>query len=254
MVDGGFNEVVKAKKTEALIKVMSAFFQRNVQDILVVGCGSGREAGMLARALNANVIGIDVGNDFTFDHQGSAPARLFLMDARDLRFPDDSFDMVFSFHALEHISEPQRALSEMARVLRHGGDYLIGTPNKSRVLGGFSSPLPFHQKIVGNFEDLFMRLTGRWSNEAGAHAGFTAAELQDYCSTTFGNATNISELYYRNLYRRYCAAISAITKTGLDNFVFPCVYFAGTKSALGRLTKATRDVPDDTRWQMNIRL
>ena len=29
-----------------------------------------------------------------------------------------------------------------------------------------------------------MRMTGRWSNEAGAHAGFTSRELNDYCSVS----------------------------------------------------------------------
>jgi SAM-dependent methyltransferase len=227
-----FNEQVKGKKTDALIDVISAFFKRSLTDILVVGCGSGREAGMLAHAFNANVIGIDVGNDFAFDHSGSAPAKLLLMDARDLEFPNNSFDMVFSFHALEHIPEPQRALSEMARVLRPEGVYLVGTPNKSRLIGGFSSPLPLRLKVMGNFQDLFMRLTGRWSNEAGAHAGFTADELSRYCSTSFGNATDISELYYRSLYSQHEAAIDAIARSGLKKIVFPCVYLAGTKSSL----------------------
>ncbi len=225
-----FNEEVKGKKTEALIEVISAFFQHPIKDALVVGCGSGLEAGMLARAFSANVIGIDVGNDFIFDHKASAPAQLLMMDARELKFPDNSFDMVFSFHALEHIPEPKRALSEMARVLRPGGLYLIGTPNKSRLLGGFSSPLPFRLKITGNLQDLFMRMTGRWSNEAGAHAGFTSRELNDYCSSIFGSATDISDLYYRHLYRRREAVIDTLTKTGLKKVVFPCVYFAGTKS------------------------
>jgi hypothetical protein len=75
-----------------------------------------------------------------------------------------------------------------------------------------------------------MRLTGRWSNEAGAHAGFTGAELSNYCSTIFGNATDISDLYYRRMYSRHGTAINALTRTGLKKVVFPCVYFAGTKS------------------------
>lgn len=228
--DKAFNEEVKGKKTEALIEVMSAFSRRDIQDILVVGCGSGREAGMLARAFNANVVGIDLGDDYTFDHEGSAPAKLLKMDAKDLKFSSNSFDMVFSFHTLEHIPEPQRALKEMSRVLRPGGVYFVGTPNKSRIIGGYTSPYPFHVKVRWYFQELSKRLTGRWSNEAGAHAGFTIAELTDYCSMGFGNATDISELYYRSLYKRRGRAISAIIKSGLRRVIFPCVYVAGTKS------------------------
>jgi SAM-dependent methyltransferase len=225
-----FNEKVKGEKTEALIEVLSAFFERKLKNILVVGCGSGREAGMLARAFGADVVGIDLGDDYTFDHQGSAPAKLFFMDAREMTFPCNSFDMVFSFHTLEHIPEPQRALKEMSRVLRSGGIYMVGTPNKSRLIGGFTSPYPLRLKVLWGLQDLHKRLTGQWSNEAGAHAGFTRSELSTYCSTAFGDATDISDLYYRSLYKRRSTAIGAIIKSGLKNIIFPCVYVAGTKS------------------------
>jgi len=228
-VSHDFNEEVKAKKTEALIEVISEFFQQNIKNILVVGCGSGREAGMLARAFKADATGIDVGNDFSFDHQGSAPATLLSMDARELKFADNSFDMVFSFHALEHIPEPQRAINEMGRVLQPGGIYLIAAPNKSRLIGGFTSPHPLRFKLLWNAKDLWLRLTGRWSNEEGAHAGFTVAELTNYCSMAFGNATDISVRYYRSLHSRHRTAISAVTKSGLQNIVFPGVFIAGTK-------------------------
>lgn len=229
--DVAFNEEVKGEKTEALIEVLSEFANRKLNDILVVGCGSGREAGMLARAFGADVVGIDLGDDYAFDHQGSAPAKLFLMDARDMTFPCNSFDMVFSFHTLEHIPEPQRALKEMSRVLRPGGIYLVGTPNKSRLIGGFSSPYPLRLRIRWGLQDLLMRLRGRWSNEAGAHAGFTLSELRTYCSAAFGDATDISDVYYRTLYKRRGRAITALIKSGLKNIIFPCVYIAGMKSA-----------------------
>ena len=228
--DIAFNEEVKGKKTQALIEVMSTFFQRSIKRILVVGCGSGREAGMLSRAFGADVVGIDLGDDYTFDHEGAAPAKLVMMDAREMNFPDNSFDMVFSFHTLEHIPGPQIALAEMSRVLRPGGVYLIGTPNKSRLIGGYTSPYPFHIKVKWYFQELCKRLTGQWSNEAGAHAGFTLFELSAHCSSAFGAATDISELYYRSLYKRRTKAINSIIKSGLKNIIFPCVYVAGTKT------------------------
>lgn len=229
--DKAFNEEVKGKKTEALIEVLSTSFPRTIKSILVVGCGSGREAGMLARAFGADVVGIDLGDDYAFDHEGSAPAKLFTMDARDLKFPSSSFDMVFSFHTLEHVPEPQKALREMSRVLRPGGVYMVGTPNKSRLIGGYTSPYPLRLKVLWNIQDLLKRVTGQWSNEAGAHAGFTNAELGRYCATAFGTATDISDIYYRSLYKRRTGAIGALIKSGLKTVVFPCVYIAGTKAA-----------------------
>ncbi len=43
-------------------------------------------------------------------------------DARDLPFPDESLDVVFSSCAFEHIHDFPRAVAEMKRVLRPGGE------------------------------------------------------------------------------------------------------------------------------------
>ncbi|WP_423825117.1 class I SAM-dependent methyltransferase [Salinibacter ruber] len=42
-------------------------------------------------------------------------------DARDIPFPDDSFELIFSFNTIEHISSPDRVYSEIDRVLKSGG-------------------------------------------------------------------------------------------------------------------------------------
>src|SRR5437762_832295 len=112
------------KKTLALVEVLAPMLAPPLRRVLVVGCGSGIEAGILARSLKAETIGIDLGGEYEFDHDASRPAVLMQMDATHLGFPDESFDLVYCFHALEHISLPQSALAEMARVLRRGGTYL----------------------------------------------------------------------------------------------------------------------------------
>jgi len=45
-------------------------------------------------------------------------------DARDLPFPDDAFDVVYSSCAFEHINDFPRAVAEIKRVLRPGGELL----------------------------------------------------------------------------------------------------------------------------------
>jgi ubiquinone/menaquinone biosynthesis C-methylase UbiE len=42
-------------------------------------------------------------------------------DARNLPFPDSSFDYVYSHGVLHHCDEPQKVVHEMLRVLRPGG-------------------------------------------------------------------------------------------------------------------------------------
>lgn len=218
----------EAGKSLALVDVIKDNISMPIEDVLVVGCGSGREAGLLARGLQSKTVGIDIGGEFAFDHIGSAPAKLIKMDARELQFPDGTFDFVFSFHALEHIPHPEKALAEMARVLRSGGTYLIGTPNKHRLIGYLGSAASIKDKILWNFTDFKQRLKGEWSNEAGAHAGFTQQELIDLCSAAFGsNPISVSDQYYSKLYGRL---VTGLSLTRMDSILFPCVYVMGKKA------------------------
>ncbi|MEZ0168119.1 class I SAM-dependent methyltransferase [Microvirga sp. TS319] len=218
----------EADKSLALIDVIKACTNAPVTKALVVGCGSGREAGLIARGLEANTVGIDIGGDFDFDYAGSKPAELMIMDARELHFPARSFDFIFSFHALEHIPRPEQALAEMARVLKPGGSYLIGTPNKSRLVGYVGSAASFKEKFQWNLDDYKQRLKGKWSNEAGAHAGFTQQELFDMCSTAFGrNPIAVSSEYYSKLYGKFATWMKL---TQLDSVLYPCVYVFGKRA------------------------
>jgi len=195
--------------------------------VLVVGCGDGREAGQISRQLNLDVVGIDLGNDFQFAYQESAPATLLTMDGQALEFEDRSFDVIYSFHALEHMSDPHKALSEMRRVLRSGGTYLVGTPNKERALGYIGSASPVADRIRWNVADWRARLAGRWSNAKGAHAGFTSRELLSMCADAFGDATTVSDEYYMRLYASRARLIKALIRTGMSRWAFPAVYVAG---------------------------
>lgn len=214
-------------KTKVTQQIISNIVHHAPATILVVGCGSGQEAGVLARAFGADTIGIDLGDQF--DHAEATPAVLKTMDAQQLGFPDAMFDLVFSFHALEHILDPRRALSEMARVLRHGGTYFIGTPNKSRLLGYLGGATSLRNKIVWNLSDLAMRARGNWSNEAGAHAGFTRRDLLQLCGTAFGECNDVTDAYYRQLYPDKRVALDMLIGSGLHSVVYPCVYVAGHK-------------------------
>ena len=194
---------------------------------LVVGCGDGREAGQLARLLRVDVVGIDIGTAFEFAREEAAPATLLVMDGQALGFPDRSFDVIYSFHALEHIAEPQKALDEMRRVLRPGGIFLIGTPNSARLVGYIGSASPVRDRIRWNIADWRTRMAGRWSNAEGAHAGFTSEELLDMCAGTFGDATDVSDEYYVNLYRGKGRVIHLLIRTGLKRWAYPAVYVTG---------------------------
>jgi SAM-dependent methyltransferase len=63
-----------------------------------------------------------------------------LLSADELfAFPEAVFDIVVAKHVVEHLSQPERAVSEMSRVLKAGGLLILATPN-------LSSPMRKHKK------------------------------------------------------------------------------------------------------------
>ena len=51
-------------------------------------------------------------------------------DVRALPFGDDSFDAIYSMGTIEHFDETERAVEEIARVLKPGGRAIVGVPNR----------------------------------------------------------------------------------------------------------------------------
>ena len=199
------------------------------RDILVVGCGDGREAAILADHFGANVVGIDLADNF--DAAAREKVALRVMDATKMDFADASFDLVYSFHALEHIPDDAAALREMARVLRPAGIACIGTPNRARLLGYFGSDTTLLKKIRWNAADILMRLRGRFHNKYGAHAGYTSTELLDRLTkNSFCEPLDTTYMYYLSLYSGKKLLIKALLAAKLHKFLFPCVYFLVRKS------------------------
>jgi len=215
-------------KTPVLSQFISEKCGNTPRTILVVGCGGGIEAAVLGLLLKAQVTGIDVATNF--DERAARIANLQYGDATNMDFDDESFDFVFSFHALEHIPDYRKALSEMRRVLRPGGGWLIGTPNRDRLIGYLGSKdATLRQKFEWNLADWKAKFTGRFRNELGAHAGYTEQELRNELSSVFSVVEDITNNYYRVIYQRRRKVIEAILRSGMGRWLLPAVYFIGQK-------------------------
>ncbi len=215
-----------ARKVEALCRLLSdRIGGQSINDVLVVGCGDGREAAFLADWFDAWTYGIDLVDRFDETAAKHLQVSLNVMDATDLDLSDNTFDLVYSFHALEHIHHPDQALAEMARVLRPGGWYCIGTPNRNRLIGYIGSPTTLANKLRWNAQDYRMRAKGQFRNECGAHAGYTQRELTAKCVAAFGQTTEITDWYYTGLYPN--RAVTAVARAKAGRWVWPCVYNTG---------------------------
>jgi SAM-dependent methyltransferase len=218
------------KKTRVLAEALRNLVLKpddRVRHVLVIGCGDGAEAAELADFFGCDVDAIDIADRFVIHH---SKVHFAQMDGRELSFADGAFDLVYSFHALEHIPQPERVVAEIRRVLRSNGIFIIGVPNRLRLVGYMTGKgATLRDKIMWNLVDWRARLSGRFRNEYGAHAGFTLEEIGGLCSR-IGNAVPATREYYELLYPRHRRAIAWLMHLGLWRLAFPCHYFFGRRT------------------------
>jgi ubiquinone/menaquinone biosynthesis C-methylase UbiE len=95
--------------------------------VLDVGTGPGVLLVEIARRRpDLQLTGIDLSADMVAAANRNlsrfgARATACVGDVADLRFPDQSFDLIVSSFSLHHWDDPESAISELARVLRPGG-------------------------------------------------------------------------------------------------------------------------------------
>ena len=76
------------------------------------------------------MISLDLGERLVARAIARAGSRGLVADVRQLAVRDQSFDVVISSEMLEHTDAPDRALQELARVLRVDGLLVLTTPNR----------------------------------------------------------------------------------------------------------------------------
>ncbi len=100
------------RKRSSIAAVERIFGQQPPEALcLSIGGGPGRSHPML---VNLNV--------------GPFPNVEVVADAHQLPYADNSVDAIFCEAVLEHLSNPFKAVKEMARVLRPGGEAFVATP------------------------------------------------------------------------------------------------------------------------------
>ncbi|MFF8322496.1 methyltransferase domain-containing protein [Streptomyces bobili] len=101
--------------------------------VLEIGCGVGAQTVHLAQASpGARITAVDRSPDSLAQararvaaHVPGADVEWCRADLFDLPFPDAEFDHVFVCFVLEHLSDPQRALTALRRVLRPEGTITV---------------------------------------------------------------------------------------------------------------------------------
>ncbi len=100
--------------------------------LLDCGCGYGFTLRMLAELTEADLVGLDGDPDRVAQALGDLErfpkVSAVMGDAQNLPFDDATFDHVVCSEVLEHLPEDARAVEEMARVLKPGGNLIVTVP------------------------------------------------------------------------------------------------------------------------------
>jgi ubiquinone/menaquinone biosynthesis C-methylase UbiE len=125
-----FEDVEKTRReTQPFMTSIIRFDQYKGKKLLEIGCGLGTDLTDFAKA-GAEVTAIDLtrnGVELTKKHLAlhGLSGKVVQGDAENLVFPDNSFDVVYSFGVLHHTPDTQRALDEVLRILKPGGEAII---------------------------------------------------------------------------------------------------------------------------------
>ncbi len=99
-------------------------------EVLDLGCNNGYGTAVLADRAD-RITGVDVSRRAIEAalRRKRPNTELMTVDGDSLPFDADSFDLVTSFQVIEHVVNIDRYLSEIRRVLRPDGRFILSTPN-----------------------------------------------------------------------------------------------------------------------------
>jgi SAM-dependent methyltransferase len=172
---------------EAVAEVAPARF-------LEVGCGGGWFAARVQRELGAAVVAVDQ-SERMVDLAVAEGLDARVGDVQQLEFADGDFDCVAANWMLYHVSDLQRGLAEIARVLRPGGRLVAITNGKDHLLEMW--------QLVGAAETRLARDYGfgAENGEAALRPHFGHVEMRDAGGTV--------EIESRDAVVRYLASAEA---------------------------------------------
>lgn len=123
------------------------------RDVLDVAAGEGYGSALIAQVATS-VVGVEVDDDAVAHAAANYAAgqlRFLQGDARTMPVGDATVDVVISFETIEHLDGHDKFLSEVRRVLRPGGVFIVSTPDRDNYSPADRPANPYHVLRNANF-------------------------------------------------------------------------------------------------------
>ena len=124
---------------QAFIHEFAQFSRYHGKRVLEVGFGAGTDFIQWLR-VGAKATGIDLTPEALENlthriqvYQLPPPERIMVADAENLPFDSNQFDLGYSFGVLHHSPDPEKAIAELVRVVRPGGEIKLMVYNRYSV-------------------------------------------------------------------------------------------------------------------------
>jgi ubiquinone/menaquinone biosynthesis C-methylase UbiE len=130
-------ETERYKHQNHILDVLSKIDWREKR-VLEIGTGVGTDArkiieyGGIYTGINVDQGSVDM-TTRALEVFGGLPGKVMQCSATDMVFQDQCFDIVYSFGVLHHIPDVDKAITEIWRVLKPGGELLIMLYNKTSI-------------------------------------------------------------------------------------------------------------------------
>lgn len=126
------DNVFARNRYQALVKVLEQHVPHLLKSpkrtLIDVGCGTG-DFLWAAQQAGWQVTGTELAMEAVNRASQKINARVFQGDITTLNLPENSYDMVTSFHVIEHLLHPISQLKRCYELLTSGGVFLVETPN-----------------------------------------------------------------------------------------------------------------------------
>lgn len=128
---------------EHIIRYMFATQFTKSKTVLDAGCGTGYGTFLILANGAKKVVGVDIEKkaiEYCKSNYNEKNLEFVCDDCTKLNVDDSSFDIVVSFEVIEHLLSAESFLSEVKRILKKNGVFIVSTPNKIT----YPSGNPFH--------------------------------------------------------------------------------------------------------------